>query len=105
MEIAAQELGMEIKWEGDGVKEVGYLGSNDVDKAPHAIVRVDPRYFRPTEVESLLGDASNAKEQLGWEPKISFGDMVKEMVNTDLKEAEKDYLCQREGFSTMKHHE
>jgi len=62
------------------------------------IVAVDPRYFRPTEVETLLGDASKAHQQLGWEPEISFSQLVAEMMREDLKEADRDVLCRREGF-------
>ena len=66
---ASKELGMNITWEGEGVNEKGYL---DNSKSKKPIVIIDPRYFRPTEVESLLGDASKAKNKLGWTPKISF---------------------------------
>jgi GDPmannose 4,6-dehydratase len=98
--IASQELGMNIRWEGAGIEEKGFdVGSGKI------IVAVDPRYFRPTEVETLLGDASKAKEKLGWEPKISFVEMVKEMVLYDFRDAEKDQLCQTEGFSTFNYHE
>ena len=69
------------------------------------IVRVDPRYFRPTEVETLLGDATKAKEQLGWEPRISFAQLVREMVEYDLENAQRDHLCRSEGFRTLDHHE
>ena len=69
------------------------------------VVRVDPRYFRPTEVESLLGDASKAKNQLGWSPRTSFNELVTEMVRVDLDEAKRDALCQTEGFQTFNHHE
>jgi len=98
--IACRELGVEIRWEGEGADEKG------IDVATEkVIVAVDPRYFRPTEVETLLGDPTKAKEQLGWTPKISFEEMVKEMVVADLRDAEKDQLCQREGFSTFNYHE
>jgi GDPmannose 4,6-dehydratase len=89
--IAAEELGMTIRWHGKGVDEVGYLG----DKT---IVRVDPRYFRPTEVETLLGDASKAKEKLGWAPKITFKDLVAEMVREDLNSAERFALIKKHGY-------
>jgi len=79
--------------------EIYNLAANDV------IVRVDPRYFRPTEVETLLGDPSKAREQLGWEPKISFEEMVQEMVRSDLEHAQRDDLCRREGFKTFQRHE
>ena len=70
-----------------------------------AIVRVDPRYFRPTEVETLLGDASKAKNKLGWTPKITFDELVSEMVREDLKDAEKDELVKKHGYHTLNHHE
>jgi GDPmannose 4,6-dehydratase len=80
---AARELGMEIRWEGQGVDEKGYDASSKV------IIAVDTRYFRPTEVETLLGDATKAKEKLGWQPRISFRELVAEMVREDLKLAER----------------
>jgi GDPmannose 4,6-dehydratase len=105
---AADELGMKLRWEGDGLDEKGIVESATGGNGPAAnevIVRVDPRYFRPTEVETLLGDASKAREQLGWEPKISFEEMVREMVRTDLDHAQRDDLCRREGFKTFERHE
>ena len=98
VEAAAAELGMTIRWQGEGVDEIGYLG----DKA---IVRVDPRYFRPTEVETLLGDASKAREKLGWVPKIGFEELVAEMVHEDLKSAERDELVKKHGFVPYNYHE
>ena len=83
---AAQEIGLSINWAGEGVDEKGY------DASGKCIVAVDPRYFRPTEVESLLGDATKAKEKLGWTPKISFKELVSEMMREDLKAAERDEL-------------
>jgi len=91
---AAKELGIGIRWEGEGPEEKGYD-----EKTARCIVAVDPRYFRPTEVESLLGDPSLVKKELGWEPRTSFEEMVAEMVAQDLREAERDLLCSREGFS------
>jgi GDPmannose 4,6-dehydratase len=88
---AAAELGMAIRWEGEGVDEVGYWDDR-------AVVRVDPRYFRPTEVETLLGDASKAKAKLGWTPKVTFAELVAEMVREDLKEAEREELVKRHGY-------
>lgn len=93
--LAAKELGMKILWEGTGVDEKGY------DASGRCIVAVDPRYFRPTEVETLLGDASKAKLKLGWTPKTSFEELVREMAREDLKLAEKDVLIQRNGFETL----
>jgi len=95
VEKAFCEAGFEIGWEGSGVEEIG----KDVATGKE-LVRVEPRYFRPTEVEFLLGDPSKAKEKLGWEPKVSFDELVRTMVQEDLKEAERDYLCRREGFQT-----
>ena len=96
---AAQEIGMKIDWQGSGVDEKGY------DINGNCVVAVDPRYFRPTEVETLLGDASKAKQKLGWVPKISFAELVSEMMREDLKSAERDELVKRHGFSTFDHHE
>ena len=98
VQIAAKELGMDIQWQGSGISEKGVWEEK-------TIISVDPRYFRPTEVETLLGDSSYAKEKLGWEPKISFEELVKEMVQVDLKKAELDQLCQSQGYSTYNYHE
>ena len=96
---AAEELGIKVRWEGQGVDEKGY------DAAGKCIVAVDPRYFRPTEVEILLGDATKAREKLGWTPKITFGELVAEMVREDLKSAECDELVKRHGYKSMDYHE
>ena len=101
---AAQELGMEIRWEGDGVDEKGYW-SNAADGKTTPIVAVDPRYFRPTEVETLLGDPSKARQKLGWQPKTSFAELVAEMAREDLKSAERDELIKHHGYKTMDYHE
>lgn len=101
---AANELGMDIRWEGQGIDEVGYL-VNDSNKQLTAIVRVDPRYFRPTEVETLLGDPTKAREKLGWVPKTGFNDLVAEMVREDLKNSERDELIKRNGFTAYNYHE
>ena len=98
--IAAKELDIELKWDGRGVNETGV----DINTGK-TIVRVDSRYFRPTEVETLLGDSTKAREKLGWTPKISFEELVKEMVTCDLNDAKKDDLCNKEGFSTYNHQE
>jgi len=97
---AAKELGLTIQWVGKGVDE---RGLNMANAKP--IVAVDPTYFRPTEVESLLGDPTKAKEKLGWSPKISFSEMVSEMVRADLEEAKRDELVQRAGFRVNNHNE
>ena len=96
VEKSFQEVGIEIVWEGSGVDEVGK------DRATgKVLVRIDPGYLRPTEVDFLLGDASKAKQDLGWEPKVSFDKLVKIMVREDLKEAERDQLCSSAGFRTF----
>lgn len=96
---AAREIGLIIRWTGEGMDEKGF------DANGKCIVAVDPRYFRPTEVETLLGDASKAKQKLGWTPKISFQALVCEMMREDLKAAERDELVKRHGFTTYDHHE
>ena len=96
---AAKELGMQIRWEGEGVDEKGY------DNHGKCVVSVDPRYFRPTEVETLLGDPANAKKKLGWTPKITFEELVAEMVREDLKSAERDELIKRHGYKSLDQHE
>jgi GDPmannose 4,6-dehydratase len=99
VEASARELDIEISWQGSGVEEKGY------DASGKCIVSVDPRYFRPTEVDSLLGDSSKAREKLGWEPKIGFNELVTEMVREDLKIAEGDELFKKHGFKVMEHNE
>jgi GDPmannose 4,6-dehydratase len=99
VDAAARELGMAISWKGEGVAEKGY------DNAGKCIVAVDPRYFRPTEVETLLGDASKAKDKLGWTPKIGFKELVAEMVREDLKASERDELVKRHGYTAFDYHE
>jgi GDPmannose 4,6-dehydratase len=88
----ARLLDLDLAWQGSGIDEKG------VDKAGNVIVAVDPRYFRPTEVESLVGDASKARLELGWTPRTSFDSLVREMVESDLKAAERDALVRRHGF-------
>lgn len=92
---AAKELDIQIHWIGQGVEEKGY------DANGKCIVVVDQRYFRPTEVETLLGDPSKARKKLGWTPKTSFEDLVAEMVREDLKVAERDELVIRHGYNSM----
>jgi GDPmannose 4,6-dehydratase len=103
VDVAAKELGMQISWKNTGVNEVGILNLSKSENK--VIVKVDPRYFRPTEVETLLGDATKARDKLGWETKIKFEDLVKEMVVADLRDAEKDQLCHIEGFTSYKYYE
>ena len=105
VDTAARELGMNIRWQGSGVDETGMLESGLPSQQSQVIVRVDPRYFRPTEVETLLGDATKAREKLGWTPKITFHELVTEMVREDLKSAERDELIKEHGFSTYARHE
>jgi len=100
IETAARQLGISIRWEGKGVEEKGVNEENN-----KIIVAVDPGYFRPTEVDNLLGDASKAREKLGWEPCISFQQLIAEMVTEDMKEAQKDNLCRQEGYKTYDHFE
>lgn len=92
---AAHELGMTIRWEGKDADEKGYAADGK------CIVSVDSRYFRPTEVETLLGDPSKAKQKLGWSPKITFHELVSEMVREDLKAAERDELVKKSGYATF----
>lgn len=96
---AAKELGMKITWRGNEVDETG------CDQNGKVIVRVDPRYFRPTEVETLLGDPSKAHQKLGWKPRISFQELVAEMVREDLKSAERDELVKKHGYKAFDYHE
>ncbi len=105
VDTAARELGMNIRWQGSGVDETGMLESGLPSQQSQVIVRVDPRYFRPTEVATLLGDATKAREKLGWTPKITFHELVTEMVRGDLKNAERDELTKKHGFSTYDRHE
>ncbi|MDZ7760090.1 MAG: GDP-mannose 4,6-dehydratase [Desulfovermiculus sp.] len=128
-ELVAAELGIGLSWQGEGVNEVGIVDSVMSDESgvmsedkrmfhtDHSsrvthhlspgdtIVRIDPKYFRPTEVETLLGDPSKAREKLGWEPKISFEELVHEMVVHDLEQAQRDELCKRAGFQVLDYHE
>lgn len=107
---AAKELGIAIAWKGKGVKEIGVVSKVDGHamsplKKGQTIVRVDPRYFRPTEVETLLGDPGKARRKLGWKPKVRFTELVAEMMREDLKTAERDALVKRHGFSAYDYHE
>ena len=99
-ELAFEQAGIKIAWRGSGVDEVGVLADDvpGVAKAGEVLVQVDPGYFRPTEVDSLLGDAAKARAELGWQPKVGFTDMVKEMVEQDLKEAQKERDVNNLGY-------
>lgn len=99
VDAAATEIGLSISWQGAGVEEKGF------DPSGKCIIAVDPRYFRPTEVETLLGDASKAKAKLGWTPRISFKELVAEMMQVDLKAAERDELVTRHGYTAYDYHE
>jgi GDPmannose 4,6-dehydratase len=128
VELAFREIGVEIQWKGKGVKEVGIISkirgqrsevrgpakprrlksdakasdfSERALRAGDVVVEVDPRYFRPTEVDELLGDASKARKALGWEPRISFEEMVSTMVKADLEEASRDQLCRDSGYRVL----
>ena len=96
---AARELDMSLTWHGDDVDEYA------VDQQGNKVVDVDPPYFRPTDVETLLGDASQAQEKLGWEPKISFSELIQEMVQADYAGAQKQALLNREDFDIAIEHE
>jgi len=100
VEFAAKSLDMNIEWTGQGLEERGI----DADTGA-CIVSIDPRYFRPTEVEALLGNATKAKELLGWEPEISFNELVTEMVQEDLRIAERDHLVHKAGFKAFSNNE
>jgi GDPmannose 4,6-dehydratase len=93
VDATAEELGMSVAWKGSGADEKGY------DAQGRCIVAVDPRYFRPAEVETLLGDATKARQKLGWKPKVLFRDLVKEMAREDLREAERTQLVRKHGYS------
>jgi len=104
VELAARELGIEIAWQGEGVNERGIVAKVDKDRSPgvvpgQPIIAVDPKYFRPTEVETLLGDPTRARERLGWEPRTSFEAMVQEMMAHDLDAARRHKLLASHGYN------
>jgi GDPmannose 4,6-dehydratase len=99
VESAAAELGLRMTWQGHAEAEKGF------DQNGRCIVQVDPRYFRPTEVETLLGDASRARTELGWQPKVTFSELVKEMMSADLAEAQRDELAKKHGFASYTYNE
>ena len=98
--LAAKELDMNIIWKGKGVSEKGHL-----ENSSKPIIFVDPRYFRPSEVETLLGDPSKAKEKLQWTPKVTFQELVSEMIKEDFKSAQRDDLIKKHGYQTMDYNE
>lgn len=126
---AAEELGMNIRWQGKGLEEVGFLvspsgGGAERERQQHSlsplvgegrgegenknekpIVRVDPRYFRPTEVETLLGDPTKAREKLGWVPRVTFKELVAEMAREDMEEAKRDELVKKHGYTVYNRNE
>jgi GDPmannose 4,6-dehydratase len=106
VKVAAKELGIKLRFEGVGINERAVVESVSGDKAPavkpgSVIVAVDARYFRPTEVETLLGDPTRAKEKLGWEPEISFEELVREMVTHDLEQAQRHALLKNHGYNVV----
>ena len=109
VEFAARELGITIEFRGDGAAEVGVVAKVEGDKAKckvgDVIVKVDPRYYRPTEVETLLGDPSKAKAKLGWSPKISLPELVREMVAADYEAARRDTVVESAGYRSYQYHE
>ncbi len=109
---AASELGIKLRWQGEGLDETGIVADLSTFKEQGSklkvgdvIARVDPRYFRPTEVETLLGDPTKAKEKLGWTPTTTFAELVREMILSDLEGAKRDELCRSHGFNTFDYHE
>jgi GDPmannose 4,6-dehydratase len=112
VDAAAREVGLELEWTGKGVKEIGTVNKvhesaalKPTVKKGQAVVRVDPRYFRPAEVETLLGDASKARRKLGWKPRIGFARLVEEMMRADLLDAQKEMAVRQAGFKTARRHE
>jgi GDPmannose 4,6-dehydratase len=95
----AAELGLKLRWKGKGKEEKGYDGEG------RCIVAIDPRYFRPSEVDSLLGDATKARTRLGWKPRVRFPELVAEMAREDLREAERESLVKKHGYRVFNHHE
>ncbi|MEM6820982.1 MAG: GDP-mannose 4,6-dehydratase, partial [Verrucomicrobiota bacterium] len=100
VELAYGHLGRTLHWEGEGENERGFDTSSG-----DCVVQVDPRYFRPTEVETLLGDASRAREKLGWEPKISLEALIKEMMQSDVELAKRDALVKQHGYKAFDYNE
>ena len=113
VETAASELGITLRWEGGGQDEIGIVdsveeghGVKDAALVPgQVIVRIDPRYFRPAEVETLLGDPTKAKQKLGWAPKVTFEELVSEMVRVDLDKAKCDEMVKDHGYQVFDYHE
>lgn len=108
---AFAQAGIDIEWQGKGIDEVGIVSNvrpiidTKVLRTGDKVVSVDPKYFRPTEVDTLLGDPSKAKAKLGWTPQVTFQELISEMVEHDIEESRKDLLCRYSGFKTREHHE
>lgn len=98
--LAAAELGIQLEWRGENEHEKGYDKNTGT-----CLIEVDPRYYRPSEVETLLGDATKARQQLGWKPRISFKELVAEMVHADFQEAKRDHLVMEHGHKHFAYHE
>lgn len=110
VDAVAGEFGITLSWEGEGVDEVGVVaavhgGLADAVSVGQTIVKVDPRYFRPTEVDTLLGDAAKARRKLGWQPRVRFRDLVAEMAREDYRIARRDRLVKHHGYPVLEHHE
>jgi len=112
VDAAARHVGIELAWSGKGAKEIGTVqrtfevgALKPAVKKGDGIVRIDPRYFRPAEVETLLGDAAKARRKLGWKPKIGFAELVEEMMQSDLRDAQKDVVVRSAGFKTQRRQE
>ena len=111
VERAFKELGILLEWRGKGLEEKGVIESLDSDaellsvNAGDVVVEIDPRYFRPTEVDTLIGDATKARQKLGWQPKVSFEALISEMVREDFKDAQREQLLKNEGYQTFEYNE
>ena len=108
VEAAFKELSINIEWKGQGTDEKGIAHPEDEKLSfleGKEIIRIDPRYYRPTDVDTLLGDPSKAREKLGWKPRITFKELVKEMVRADLELAKKDHMCKMAGFKVYNYNE
>jgi GDPmannose 4,6-dehydratase len=99
VELAARQLGISLRWHGSGLDERGY------DEHGRCIIGIDPRYFRPAEVDFLLGDSSKARSRLGWRPRVGFAELVEEMVAADLEVAERDRLVKHSGYRVLAHYD
>jgi GDPmannose 4,6-dehydratase len=99
-ELSFKEVGIDIEWQGNGIEEKGIDSSNG-----NILVAIDPNYFRPTEVDLLVGDASKAEKELGWRPSIDFKNLIKEMISSDLELFKKDIHLKKGGFNTLSQEE